>query len=150
MVELIPSSSNFPCILDRDLQPVLQHACVSSPNVAASNLFISGIPYALDSKRQFTSPAYAVFLRTHQRVSILPRSTEQIIAGILSEDITLQGCLRNRLDSVGEMTSVDMDEPHDGTNLAIFMWSRLAQRSTIGGYPRFLSLSKAFTSLCAL
>jgi hypothetical protein len=61
LTQLIP---NFPRILNRDLRLVLQHAPVSSPNAGASNLFISGIPYALDSCHQFIIPVYAVFFRT--------------------------------------------------------------------------------------
>jgi hypothetical protein len=59
--ELTQSIPNFPRILNRDLRPVLRHARVSSPNAGASNVFISGIPYALDSYRQFITPVYAVF-----------------------------------------------------------------------------------------
>jgi hypothetical protein len=53
IVELTRSIPNFPRILNRDLGPVLQHARVSSPNASASNVFISGIPCALDSYQQF-------------------------------------------------------------------------------------------------
>jgi hypothetical protein len=63
IIELTESNQKFPRILNRDLRPVLQYACVSSPNAKASNLFISGIPYALDTYRQFTTPVYAVFSR---------------------------------------------------------------------------------------
>jgi hypothetical protein len=59
IVELTKSISNFPRILNHDLRPVLQHAPVSSPNVGASNVFISGIPYALNSYWQFLSHSKA-------------------------------------------------------------------------------------------
>jgi hypothetical protein len=49
IVELTQSIPNFPRVLNCDLRPVLQHARISSPNAGASNVFISGIPYALDS-----------------------------------------------------------------------------------------------------
>jgi hypothetical protein len=49
IVELTQSIPNFPRVLNRDLRPVLQYARVSSPDAGASNVFISGIPYALDS-----------------------------------------------------------------------------------------------------
>jgi hypothetical protein len=64
IVELTQSIPNFPRILSRNLRPVLQDARVSSPNAGASNVFTSGIPYALDSYRQFITPVYAVFFRT--------------------------------------------------------------------------------------
>jgi hypothetical protein len=70
IVELAQSIPNFPRILNRDLRPVLQHARVSSPNAGASNMFISGIPYALHSYWQFITPVYAVFFRTQQRIPI--------------------------------------------------------------------------------
>jgi hypothetical protein len=61
IVELTQSIPNFPRVLNRDLRPVLQHVRVSAPNADASNVFISGIPDALDSYRQVTIPAYLVF-----------------------------------------------------------------------------------------
>jgi hypothetical protein len=120
IVELVQSIPNFPRILNRDLRPVLQHARVSSPNAGALNLFISGIPYALDSYRQFVTPVYAVFFPTQQRILIPPGGTEEIIASILSQNRTVPGYLRNRLDSGREIATVAMDEPDDGMNMAIF------------------------------
>jgi hypothetical protein len=102
------------------LRSVLQHARVSSPNAGASNVFISGIPYALQSYRQFIIPVYAVFLRTQQRITIPPGGTEEIIVSILSQNRMLQGYLRDRLDSLREIATVAMDKPDDGMNLAIF------------------------------
>jgi hypothetical protein len=102
------------------LRPVLQHARISAPNAGASNMFISGIPYALDSYRQFIIPVCAVFFRTKQRIPILPGLTEEIITSILSQNRALQGYLRDRLDSVREIATVAMDEPGDGMNLVIF------------------------------
>jgi hypothetical protein len=84
IVELTQSIPNFPRVLNRDLRHVLQHACVSSPNAGASNVFISGIPYALDAYQQFITPVYAVFFRTQQRILIPPGGTEEIIASVLS------------------------------------------------------------------
>jgi hypothetical protein len=120
IVELTQSNSNFPWILNRDLRPVLQHARVSSSNAGASSVFISGIPYALDSCRQFVTPVYALFFRTQQRIPMPPGGTEEIIASILSQNRTLQGYLRDGLASVREIATVAMDEPDDGVNLAIF------------------------------
>jgi hypothetical protein len=120
IVELTQSILNFPRILNRDLRPFLQHARVSSPNAGVSNVFISGIPYALDSYRQFITSVYAVFFRTQQRIPIPPGGTEEIIASILSQNGTFQGYLRDRFDSVREIDTVAMDEPNDGMNLAIF------------------------------
>jgi hypothetical protein len=120
IIELTQSIPSFPRILTRDLRPVLQHTRVSSLNAGASNVFISGIPYALDSYRQFVTPVYAVFFRTQQTIPIPPGGTEEIIASILSQNRILQGYLRDRLDSAREIATVSMDEPDDGMNLAIF------------------------------
>jgi hypothetical protein len=100
IVELTQSIPNFPRILNHNSWLVLQYARVSSPNGGALNVFISGIPYALNSYRQFITPVYAVFFRTQQRIPIPPGGTEEIIVFILSQNRTLQGYLRDRSDSV--------------------------------------------------
>jgi hypothetical protein len=125
-VELTQSIPNFPGILNHDLQLVLQHVCVSSPNAGASTSFISGIPYVLDCYRQFITPVYAVFFRIEQRIPIPPGGTEEIIVSILSQNTTLQGYLRDQLDSVREIATVAMDEPDDRMNLVIFNAAGLA------------------------
>jgi hypothetical protein len=51
IIELTQSIPNFSWILNRDLRPILQHARVLLPDAGASNVFISGISYALDSYR---------------------------------------------------------------------------------------------------
>jgi hypothetical protein len=106
--------------LNRDLRPVLQNAFVSSPHASALNLFISGIPYDLDSYRRFTTAVYAVFPRTNQRIPIPPGNIEDIIAFILSKSETLGSYLRDRLDSVQGIATVAIDEPEVGMNLAEF------------------------------
>jgi hypothetical protein len=78
---------------------------------------MSGIPDALDSYRQFITPAYAVFFRTQQRIPIRPGGIEENIASSLPQNRTLQSYLRDLLDSVREIA---MDEPDDEMNLAIF------------------------------
>jgi hypothetical protein len=85
MVQFAYSHSNFPSILNCDSRRVLQHGCVSSLIAGVSNMFISGILCALDSYRQFTTPLYPVFLRTHPLIVILPGDTEEILAFILSK-----------------------------------------------------------------
>jgi hypothetical protein len=76
IVQLTKSNPNVPRILSRDLPPVLQHALISSPNAGASNVFISGIPYALDR--------YAVFSRSDRDLPAPPNGITSIIAFILS------------------------------------------------------------------
>jgi hypothetical protein len=120
IVQLTESNPNFPRILNRDLRPVLHHASVASPNGPASTLFISGIPYALDSYRQFSTPVYAVFSRGDAVSPVRDGNSEHIIAFILSQNETLQGYLRDRLDSIREIARVSMNESDEGMNLAIF------------------------------
>jgi hypothetical protein len=106
--------------LNHDLRPVLQYTCTSAPNGPASNIFISGVPYVLDTYRQFSTPVYAVFSRNDRRLAMQPGEIEDIIALILSQNKTLAGYLRNRLDSLREMGSVSMNEPDEGMNLEVF------------------------------
>jgi hypothetical protein len=84
-------------------------------------VFIFGIPYVLDCCRQFISFVYAIFFHTHQRIPISLGSTEEILAYVLSQNTTLQGYLRDRLDLVQESPSVTMDELDNGMNMAISM-----------------------------
>jgi hypothetical protein len=83
IVKLTQSIPNFPRILNFGLRPVLQHFPVSSPNAGASNVFISGLPCALDSYLQFVTPVYAIFFHTQQRILIPSGGTEEIITSIL-------------------------------------------------------------------
>jgi hypothetical protein len=106
--------------LNRDLRLLSQHARVSSPNAGASNVFMSSIPDALDSYRQFIAPVYTVFFRTQQQIPIPLGGTEEIITSILSQNRTLQGYPRDRLDSVRDIATVAMDAPDDRMNPVIF------------------------------
>jgi hypothetical protein len=89
--------------LNCDFQPVLQYAYVWSPKACASNLFISGVPYALDTYHQFTTPVYAVSSRNDQGLLAPCGDIKEIIAFILSQRHTLQHYLRQRLDFVQEI-----------------------------------------------
>jgi hypothetical protein len=120
IVQLSQSNPNFSRILNQYLRPVFQYASISSPNAAASNLFITGIPYALDFYRQFTTPVYAIFSRNDQTVPPAVADMEQLIALILTRNETLRDYLRPRLEAVREIAIISMDEPDEGMNLAIF------------------------------
>jgi hypothetical protein len=113
IVESTQSNLNFPCALNHDLRSVLLHPCLPSPIAIASNVLISGIPHALNSHRQFTTSVYRLFFRTHQRIPSPPGGAKQITADTLSQNVILQVCLRDRLDSVREIATVDIDEPDD-------------------------------------
>jgi hypothetical protein len=45
---------------------------------------------------------------------------EEIIAFILFQNKTFQGCLRDQFDSVHDITTVSRSEPDEQVNLAIF------------------------------
>jgi hypothetical protein len=120
IVELTHSTPSFPRILNRNLRPVLQHTCISSPYGPASTVFISGVPYALDTYRQFTTPVYAVFSRCGRGLPIPAGDIQAIVASILSRNETLPGYLRDGLDSIRAIVSASMDEPGEGMNLVIF------------------------------
>jgi hypothetical protein len=120
VVQLSESRPNFPRILNHDLQSVLQYTRISAPNGLASNLFISSVPYALDTYHQFTTPVYAVFSRNDRGLPMPPGEIKEIIASILSQNRTLAGYLRDRSDPLREIGIVSMNEPDEGMNLAVF------------------------------
>jgi hypothetical protein len=90
IIQVIESSPNFSRFENRDLRPVPQHAWVSSPNGPVSNLFITGISFALDTYCQFTTLVYAVFGRNDRSLLIPAGIIDQIIAFLLSQSIRLQ------------------------------------------------------------
>jgi hypothetical protein len=120
IVNLADSNPSFPRLLNPDLRLVIHRAPVSSPIGPASNVFISGIPYALDPYRQFTIPAYAMFSRGQRGLPLAIGDIQEIINVILAQDERLRGYLKDRLNSVRQIASVSMNEPDEGMNLAIF------------------------------
>jgi hypothetical protein len=120
IIELTESNQNLWRILNRDLRPVLQYACVSCPNAKASHLFISGIPYALDTYRQFMIPVHVVFSRNGRGLPRRPGDIDEMIDFILSQNRTLPGYLRNRLDPLRQIGIVSTNESDEGINLTVF------------------------------
>jgi hypothetical protein len=51
---------NCPGSPNRDLRPVIHKAHIASPNAGASTVFLTGVPYAIDSYRQCVTPVYAI------------------------------------------------------------------------------------------
>jgi hypothetical protein len=100
IVQLTESRPNFQRILNHNLQPVLQYTLISAPNGPASNFLIFGVPYAVDTYRQFTRPVYAVFSRNDLGLPMPPGEIEEIIAFIMSQNRTLAGYLRDQLNSL--------------------------------------------------
>jgi hypothetical protein len=58
---IVNGQPNFLRSFNRYLRPVIQHTKIVSPNAAASAVFLTGTPYAIDSYRQFITPVYAMF-----------------------------------------------------------------------------------------
>jgi hypothetical protein len=85
--------ANFDRKVNRDLRPVIQNAKITSPNGPASNLFISGIPYALDIFRQFLTPVYAIFDRSERRLALSGEDTRvgKIVTAVLSANPVFRG-----------------------------------------------------------
>jgi hypothetical protein len=120
IIELTESNQNCPRLLNRDLRPVLRYACVSWLNAKASNDFMSGISYAFDTYREFTTPVYAVFNRNDRGLPRQPGDIQEIIDFIPSQNRTLRGYLRDRSDSLQRIGIESMNESDKGMNLAVF------------------------------
>jgi hypothetical protein len=85
IAQLSRLNSNFPRQVNWQLRPVMQYASVSSPNAAFSNMFIEGIPYAVDIYRQFRSSVYAVFCKMEQGFPIPVGQLRTTIAAALEK-----------------------------------------------------------------
>jgi hypothetical protein len=111
---------NFPRRLNRYLRPVIQNARIASPNSAASTIFITRIPYAVDSFRQFLTPVYAIFNSLDRESSGIIGSHESLIQTILLENATLRRYVRERLTkAVEKMDYFAHDSMDTGMILAI-------------------------------
>jgi hypothetical protein len=119
-IELIDSNQKIPRFLNRDLRSVLQYAFVSSLNAKASNLFTSGIPYALETYRQFTTLVYAVFSHNDRELPWPLGDIEESTDFILSQNRTLPGYLRDRLDLLRQISIEPVNESDEGMNVAVF------------------------------
>jgi hypothetical protein len=94
-VQLREANSTFLRILNRDLRPVFQHACVSFPYDFHSRLFISGIPNAFNTFSSFTMPLYAAFCWSDWGFPIPAGDIGKIIVVLFSPNGPHQGYLRN-------------------------------------------------------
>jgi hypothetical protein len=107
-------------MLNRDLRPAVEYICVSPRHGLVSNLFISGIPDALDPHRQFNAPDCAVF-SWNDLVLFMPRDDIKVVIGFaLSQNGILQNHLGDRFDSRQDITAVSMNETDQGMNLIVF------------------------------
>jgi hypothetical protein len=93
--QLREANSTFPPILNRDLRPAFQHACVSFLYDSPSSLFTSGIPYAFNTFSSFTMPLYAAFCWSDWGLPVPAGDIGKIIVVLFSPNRPHQGYLRN-------------------------------------------------------
>jgi hypothetical protein len=110
---------NFPRILNRDLRPVIQNSKINGPRGPGGTLFISGIPYALDTFRQFVTPVYAVFQDGEGGVERRGSESEFLIAAVLRQNPVLGEYLRGRVELRSSIGVVSVCDGDPGMNLAI-------------------------------
>jgi hypothetical protein len=60
--KFVASNRNLAWKLNHWLRPLLQNASISRPNRNGSTMAVSGIPYAINSLRQFLTPVCAIVL----------------------------------------------------------------------------------------
>jgi hypothetical protein len=118
IVQLTEANSKSSPIVNRDLRLVFQYAYLFSYD-PASNLFVSGIPYALDTDRQFITCADAAFSRNDQSFPVPPGDIEEIIAVILPPNGSPHDYLRDQFDSVQEGAAVLINEPDEGIDRVV-------------------------------
>jgi hypothetical protein len=113
-------SANFPRLLNRDLRPVLQHAHVSSPNGAASTLFLRGIPHAVYSFRWFLTPVYAIFNALDGESTGSGDVRTRLIRTIREQNEILKNYISDRISNAVDSMRVRLvGSPDPGMNLAI-------------------------------
>jgi hypothetical protein len=111
---------NFPRSLNANLRPVIQNAKISSPNAAASTIFLTGMPYAVDSFRQFLTPVYAIFNALDRESTGNEDVNSRLVRVILEHNETLRNHVRNRIDTAVQRMQVHLvGSADDGMNLAI-------------------------------
>jgi hypothetical protein len=99
---------NFPRTLNAHLRPVIQNAQMSSPNAAASTVFLRGMPYAIDSFRQFLTPVYAIFNRLDWEATENEDVNDRLICTILEGNEFLRNHVRNRIaDAAARLSTFD-------------------------------------------
>jgi hypothetical protein len=99
IVEGSHSRVNFPRILNRELRSVIQNAPISSPRGPGSSLFISGIPYAIDTFRQFVTLVNAVFQKGDSVFTERSGTDEWLIGVILRYNPALRDYIRTSLSN---------------------------------------------------
>jgi hypothetical protein len=82
-------------------------------------LFITGIPYAVDSFGQFQTTVYAVFCRNEDVNVVGPSVVERLICQILELNEPLRDYLRMRVDAIRSSAAVSLPGLDEGFNLAI-------------------------------
>jgi hypothetical protein len=109
---------------------VIQNANIRSLRAGGSTIFITGIPYARDSYRQFLTPVYSVFNALARNAATLRGSRYTFIGRILSETEILTEYVRDHVQkAIVEMQISVPGSTDQGMNLAIGNCDRIQQHS---------------------
>jgi hypothetical protein len=93
---------------------------MSSPNGAASTVFLRGIPSALDPFRQFLTPVYAIFNALEGEFTGSEEVSTRLIRSILEQNEVLNNYASGRIsNAVNSMRVRLIESPDAGMNLAI-------------------------------
>jgi hypothetical protein len=104
---------NFPRILNADLQPVIKNAQRSLPK-AASIVFLAGIPYALDSFRQFLTRVYLIFNMLDRESTGSEEVDIRLVRAILEHNEVLRDHARRRISTAVAQLSIHLIGSADG------------------------------------
>jgi hypothetical protein len=111
---------NFPQLLNKYLRLVIEDSKIAFPNALASKVFITGVPYAVDSSRQFLTLVSAIFNALEHQSNGQMANNEHLIETILLQNPMLIIYLRKRLNKALErMQCFATGSTDTGMNLAI-------------------------------
>jgi hypothetical protein len=103
---------------------------MSSPNVAASTVFLTGIPDALTSFRQCLAPVYAIFNMLDRESTGSEDVNIQLVRAILEHNKVLTDHTRPRISTAIAKIQVRLMRSADaGMNLAIMNADRISAQS---------------------
>jgi hypothetical protein len=97
----------------------------------ASTVFLRGIPYAVDSFRQFLTRVYAIFNALEGECNGTGHVSTRLIGAILEENEVLKNYVRDRIsNAVDSMRLLLVGSPDPGMNLAILNADGISADST--------------------
>jgi hypothetical protein len=137
------SDLNFPRRLNKELRPVIQNANISSPRGPASSIFITGIPYAVDTYRQFLTPVYAIYNAMDRNARQPAHLNARLIQEMICVTPTIQTFMKESIDLGNRIMDVSGVAPKDeGMNLAILNCDGISD-----GAPEWTALRDDYTKI---